>query len=63
MLSDLGSGVPTRGPTIVKTADTKTPRGAVVMMPVEALAGSGAEPAAGILVEDARTPEGSCAGE
>lgn len=63
MLSDLGSGVPTRGPTIVATADTKTPRGAVVMMPVEALAGTGADPAAGIAVNDARTPEGSCAGE
>jgi hypothetical protein len=63
MLSDLGSGVPTRGPTIVATADTKTPRGAVVMMPVEALAATGAEAAAGIAVSDPRTPEGSCAGE
>jgi hypothetical protein len=63
MLADLGSGVPTRGPTIVKTADTKTPRGAVAMMPVEALAATGAEAAAGIAVEDARTPEGSCVGE
>jgi hypothetical protein len=63
MLSDLGSGVPTRGPTIVATADTKTPRGAVVMMPVEALAGTGQDAAAGIAVNDARTPEGSCAGE
>ncbi|MEO8756576.1 MAG: caspase family protein [Devosia sp.] len=62
MLADLGSGVPTRGPTIIASADTKTPRGAVVMMPVEALAPTGADPASGIAPTDPRTAEGSCAG-
>lgn len=63
MLGDLGMGAPTRGPTAIATADTKTPRGAVVMMPVEALAATGASPAAGIAIDDARRPAGSCAGE
>ena len=37
MIADLGAGVPTRGPTALSLRDTKTPRGAVVMVPVEAL--------------------------
>ena len=36
--SDLGAGVPTRGPTLAAAADSRTPRGAVVMMPVEVAA-------------------------
>jgi hypothetical protein len=63
MLSDLGSGVPTRGPTVLATADTKTPRGAVVMVPVEALEATGKEPAATIALSGDKTPEGSCAGQ
>jgi hypothetical protein len=62
MLSDLGSGVPTRGPTALANVDTKTPRGAVVMVPVEALEATGKEPAAGISPTGDKTPEGSCAG-
>jgi len=62
MLSDLGSGVPTRGPTALANVDTKTPRGAVVMVPVEALEATGKEPAAGISPAGDKTPEGSCAG-
>jgi hypothetical protein len=60
MLADLGSGVPTRAAPVMQT-DTKTPRGAVVMVPLEALAPTGADPAAGIAPADARQPEGSCA--
>jgi len=60
MLADLGSGVPTRAAPVMQT-DTKTPRGAVVMVPLEALAPNGADPAAGIAPADARQPEGSCA--
>lgn len=64
MLADLGSGVPTRGPTIAAAStDTTTPRGAVAMLPVEALDATGADPASGITPNDPRTPEGSCAGE
>ena len=59
MLADLGSGVPTRAAPVMQT-DTKTPRGAVVMVPLEALAPTGAAPAAGIAPADARQPEGSC---
>jgi len=62
MLGDLGSGVPTRGPTIAASADTRTPRGAVLMLPVEALAATGQPPASGITPNDPRPPEGSCAG-
>lgn len=61
MLADLGSGVPTRGPTIVATSDTKTPRGAVVMVPVEVLEPTDKQAAAEIPISDTRTPEGSCA--
>lgn len=63
MLADLGSGIPTRGPTIAAAADSKTPRGAVVMLPVEALAATGKDPASGITPNDPRQPEGSCAGQ
>jgi hypothetical protein len=64
MLDDLGAGVPTRGPTLAaSSADTTTPRGAVVMLPVEALAATGAAPASGIAPTDPREAEGSCAGE
>ncbi|MBI4922700.1 MAG: caspase family protein [Devosia nanyangense] len=61
MLADLGAGEPTRGPTAIATRDTKTPRGAVVMVPVEALAPTGEQPAAEIAPEG-DTPVGSCAG-
>ena len=63
MLGDLGAGVPTRGPTIAAGADTRTPRGAVLMLPVEALAATGQPPASGITPNDPRPPEGSCAGQ
>ena len=52
-----------RGPTIAAAADSKTPRGAVVMLPVEALAATGKDPASGITPNDPRQPEGSCAGQ
>ena len=61
MLTDLGSGVPTRGPLLIATTDTKTPRGAVVMMPVEARAGTGQDPASGIAPQGAPPPAGACA--
>ncbi|MDO8359217.1 MAG: hypothetical protein Q7T08_04165, partial [Devosia sp.] len=60
-LADLGAGEPTRGPTAIATRDTKTPRGAVVMVPVEALEPTGKQPAAEIAPEG-DTPVGSCAG-
>jgi hypothetical protein len=63
MLADLGSGLPTRGPAAVSTRDTKQPRGAVVMVPVEALVATGKEPAATIALSGDKTPEGSCAGQ
>jgi hypothetical protein len=62
MLSDLGAGLPTRGPTALASADTKTPRGAVVMVPVEALPATGKAPAASITPAGDKLPEGSCAG-
>jgi hypothetical protein len=62
MLTDLGSGQPTRAVPIMNT-DTKTPRGAVVMVPVEALDPTGKDAAADITPVDDRQPEGSCAGE
>ena len=46
---------------IIANTDTKTPRGAVVMMPVEARTGTGAEPASGIAPQGAPAPEGACA--
>jgi hypothetical protein len=60
MLADLGSGEPTRGPTSLATRDTKQPRGAVVMVPVEVLEPTGDTPAAEIEPVDERTPMGSC---
>lgn len=62
MLSDLGSGVPTRGPTALAKIDMNTPRGAVVMVPVEALDATGKEPAANIAPTGDKAAEGSCAG-
>lgn len=62
MLTDLGNGQPTRAVPIMNT-DTKTPRGAVVMVPVEALAATGKPAAADITPVDDREVEGSCAGE
>lgn len=62
MLNDLGAGQPTRAVPIMNT-DTKTPRGAVVMVPVEALAPNGKDPASGITPTDDRTAEGSCSGD
>jgi len=62
MLNDLGSGVPTRGPTLAAASDSKTPRGAVVLLPLEVQAQTGADPAAGITPDDPRAPEGSCTG-
>ncbi len=60
MLADLGAGQPTRGPAAVSTRDTKQPRGAVVMVPVEVIEPSGETPAAEIAPIDERTPVGSC---
>ncbi|MEO6013541.1 MAG: hypothetical protein ABIQ30_08165, partial [Devosia sp.] len=62
MLADLGAGQPTRGPAAVSTRDTKQPRGAVVMVPVEALEPSGETAAAEIAAVDPREPVGSCSG-
>jgi hypothetical protein len=61
MLADLGAGQPTRGPAAVSTRDTKQPRGAVVMVPVEVIEASGETPAAEIAPVDERAPVGSCA--
>ncbi len=60
MLADLGSGLPTRGPAAVSTRDTKQPRGAVVMVPVEVIEPSGETAAAEIAPVDERQPVGSC---
>ena len=60
MLADLGAGQPTRGPAAVSTRDTKQPRGAVVMVPVEVLEPSGETPAAEIAPVDERASVGSC---
>ena len=60
MLADLGAGQPTRGPAAVSTRDTKQPRGAVVMVPLEVVEPSGAPPAAEIEPVDERTPVGAC---
>jgi hypothetical protein len=62
MLADLGAGEPTRGPAALSTRDTKQPRGAVVMVPVEALEASGEQPAAEIEPVDERALAGSCSG-
>ena len=61
MLADLGAGQPTRGPTAAASRDTKQPRGAVVMVPVEVIEASGETPAAEIAPVDERAPVGSCA--
>ncbi|GEM_PF-353805 len=61
MLADLGAGIPTRGPAAVSTRDTKQPRGAVVMVPVEAVEPTGETPAAHIAPADPRPLTGSCA--
>jgi len=61
MLSDLGQGIPTRGPLLIANSDTKTPRGAVVMMPVEGRPGTGAEPASGIAPKGVPPATGACA--
>ncbi|MEP7239242.1 MAG: hypothetical protein ABI697_00005, partial [Devosia sp.] len=60
MLDDLGAGVATRA-SPPSQRDYKTPRGAVVMVPLEALPGSGATRAADMALSDPRTPEGECA--
>lgn len=62
MLADLGAGEPTRGPTATSTRDTKQPRGAVVMIPVEAVEPTGETPAADIAPVDERPFTGSCGG-
>jgi hypothetical protein len=61
MLADLGAGAPTRGPTAAAQRDTKQPRGAVVMVPLEVIEPSGETPAAEIAPVDERVPVGSCA--
>ena len=60
ILADLASGTPTRGPTSAQKNDTKQPRGAVVMVPLEVIEANGEQPAAEIAVVDERTPTGSC---
>jgi hypothetical protein len=62
MLADLGSGQPTRGPAAVATRDTKQPRGAVVMVPLEAVEPTDETAAAEITPVDDRQPTGSCSG-
>ena len=46
MLADLAGGQPTRGPTSAAKQDTKQPRGAVVMVPLEVIEPNGEQPAA-----------------
>lgn len=60
MLADLGAGAPTRGPTAAAQRDTKQPRGAVVMVPLEVVSPTGDTPAAEIAPVDERAPVGSC---
>ncbi len=60
MLADLAGGQPTRGPTSAAKQDTKQPRGAVVMVPLEVIEPNGEQPAAEITPVDERTPTGSC---
>jgi hypothetical protein len=59
MIADLAAGMPTRGPTPAANPDTKQPRGAVVMLPLEVAAATGAEPAATLPLE-AEPFTGSC---
>jgi hypothetical protein len=60
ILADLASGTPTRGPTSAQKNDSKQPRGAVVMVPLEVIEANGEQPAAEIAIVDERTPTGSC---
>ncbi|RYE10824.1 MAG: caspase family protein [Hyphomicrobiales bacterium] len=62
MLADLGAGEPTRGPAAVASRDSKQPRGAVVMVPLEVLEATNDTPARDITPTDERQPVGSCAG-
>lgn len=59
MLADLGDGVQTRA-TAFGARDPKVPRGAVVMMPLEALAPTGAAPADPSALKDAPPLTGEC---
>jgi caspase domain-containing protein len=59
MIADLGAGVSTRAAPVM-SRDPNVPRGAVVMMPLEALPGTGAAPAAGIPPRNAPQTEGVC---
>jgi hypothetical protein len=59
-LADLGAGQPTRGPTALAARDPKQPRGAVVMVPLEAIEPSGEQPAGEIDISDERPLTGSC---
>jgi hypothetical protein len=60
MLADLSAGAPTRGPTAAQARDTKQPRGAVVMVPLEVIEANGEQPAAAITPVDQRAPVGEC---
>jgi len=59
MIADLGAGQATRAAPVY-SRDYNVPRGAVVMMPLEALPWTGAAPAAGIPPKDAPQTEGVC---
>lgn len=59
MIADLGAGVPTRGPAAVANQDSKQPRGAVVMVPLEVQPATGAEAASAIPVQ-AKPLTGTC---
>jgi hypothetical protein len=59
MLGDLGAGQPTRAAP-VSMRDPKVPRGAVVMLPLEAQAATGAAAAADTPVKDDREQQGDC---
>jgi hypothetical protein len=60
MLADIAGGQPTRGPTAAAKQDSKQPRGAVVMVPLEVIEPNGEQPASEIPVSDPREPVGSC---
>jgi hypothetical protein len=59
MLSDLGNGEATRAAPVA-ARDPKVPRGAVVMMPLEALSATGQPSAADIAPADPRPLAGEC---
>lgn len=63
MLEDLGAGEPTRGPIPSATRDPKVPRGAVVIVPLEVSAASGAQPASEMPLQNAEPFVGSCESE